>query len=257
MTLTANDSLSGIASTRYSVNGGAAQTYTGSFLLSGVGTYVVSYASTDKAGNVEAAKTLNVSITQPVDACTTASVLDSFNRANGGVGNNWRGLTDTVFYRIAANRLDVQAGGPIYWNPASFGPNQATFVTLSTIDTLSPSQGVLLKVQDGSVPQAGAISVVYDGLARAVRVSTLRVGIATWTLYANTPVLFANGDKLGACAKADGSVRIYRNNALVTTVMLSATDKAFFNPKGGKVGLWTAAAPSAFFDDFGGGAVTP
>ena len=139
----------------------------------------------------------------------------------------------------------------------AFGTNQAAFVTLSTVDPKSPSQGVLLKVQSGSVPNAGAIAVVYDAAAKAVRVSTIRLGALAWTPYGNTAVLFTNGDKLGACAKANGEVRIYKNDALVKTVTLSAADQGFFNPKGGKVGVWSVLAPQAFLDDFGGATIAP
>ena len=55
-----------------------------------------------------------------------------------------------------------------------FGASQQAAVKLTTIDPKSPSQGVLLKVQAGSIATAGAISVVYDAPAKAVRVSTLR-----------------------------------------------------------------------------------
>lgn len=191
------------------------------------------------------------------DSCTITTVLDTFNRADGNIGTNWRGTTDTAFYRIAGNRLDVQVGGPIFWNPAAFGTNQAAFVTLSAVDTKGPSQGVLLKVQSGTVPNAGAISVVYDATAKAVRVSTLRLGTLSWTSYGNTAVLFANGDKLGACAKANGEVRVYKNDALVKTVTLSAADQGFFNAKGGKVGVWSVLAPQAFLDNFGGATIVP
>ena len=183
--------------------------------------------------------------------------LDTFNRADGSVGTNWRGATGTTFYRLVGNRLDVQAGGPLYWNPAAFGPNQAAVVTLSTVDAKSPSQGVLLKMQNSSVPSAGAIAVVYDAPAQAVRVSTIRVGALAWTPYGNTAVPFTNGDKLGACAKANGEVRVYKNDVLVKTVTLSAADQGFFNAKGGKVGIWTLLAPRAFLDNFGGATVTP
>jgi len=193
----------------------------------------------------------------PVDACIPTTVLDNFDRADGNVGNNWRGVTGTSFYRIAGNRLDVQAGGPLYWNPAAFGTSQAAFVTLSSVDTKSPSQGVLLKVQSGTVPNAGAISVVYDAVAKAVRVSTLRLGTLSWTPYGNTAVPFANGDKLGACAKANGEVRVYKNDALVKTVTLNTADQGFFNPKGGKVGVWSVLAPQAFMDNFGGATIGP
>jgi len=40
-------------------------------------------------------------------------------------------------------------------------------------------------------------------------------------------------------------------------VTLNAADHAFFNAKGGKIGLWTLDVPNAFLDDFGGGTVAP
>jgi hypothetical protein len=192
------------------------------------------------------------------DACIIPTTsLDTFNRPHGSVGNNWHGATGTSFYRIAGNRLDVQLGGPLYWNPASFGSNQAAVVTLSTIDPKSPSQGVLLKVQSGEVPNTGAIAVVYDATIKAVRVSTLRLGALAWTPYGNTPIPFADGDKLGACAKADGEVRIYKNDSIIKTVTLNAADQGFFNAKGGKVGVWSVLALRAFMDNFGGATITP
>jgi hypothetical protein len=115
---------------------------------------------------------------------------------------------------------------------------------------------VLLKVQSGSVPNAG-IAVVYDAVAKAVRVSTLRLGALLWGSYGNTAVLFTNGDKLGACAKANGEVRVYKNDALVKTVTLSAADQGFFNAKGGKVGVWSLLAPQAFLEDFGEVTIVP
>ena len=59
--------------------------------------------------------------------------------------------------------------------------------------------------------------------------------VQAWTPYGNTPVLFTNGDELGACAKANGEVRVYKNDTLIKTVTLSTTDQKFFNAKGGKV----------------------
>jgi hypothetical protein len=174
------------------------------------------------------------------------------------VGSRWEGLTGTTFYRVVANKLDVQAGGPLLWKTASFGTAQEAFVTLSTIDARSSAQGVLLKVQSGKSLHAGAISVVYDASARAVRVSTVRLGRnGAWTLYARRAVTFARGDVLGARVTANGTVRIYKNGALVATVSLSAADQAFFNGRGGKIGIWMGAARNAVLDNFGGGSVGP
>ena len=243
-----SDARSGVATQApVAVTGGNADG-TGSFTATCSG-------ATDNAGNSRSVA-VGYTVTAVVDACTTTALRDDFNRANGSLGSNWAGLTSQTFYKIASNQVDVQLGGPVVWKPTTFGVNQAAFVTLSTLDALSPAQGVLLKVQSGTIPNGGAIAVVYDNRAKAVRVATLRINTPTWTVYGNTPATFVNGDKLLGCVQANGTVRVYKNNSLLTTVTLNAADQGFFNAKGGKIGLWTVAAPNAFVDDFGGGALT-
>ncbi len=61
VTLSPSDNLSGVASTSYAIDGGAAQTGT-SFTLSTEGDHTVTFFSTDKAGNAEAAQTAKVRI---------------------------------------------------------------------------------------------------------------------------------------------------------------------------------------------------
>ena len=61
VTLSPTDPLSGVASTNYSLDGAASQTGT-TFTLSTEGDHTVTYASTDKAGNLEATKTAHVKI---------------------------------------------------------------------------------------------------------------------------------------------------------------------------------------------------
>lgn len=62
VTLNASDNLSGVASTSYSVDGGASQSYSTPFAVVGKGTHKVVYESVDKAGNTETANTLTVNI---------------------------------------------------------------------------------------------------------------------------------------------------------------------------------------------------
>ena len=188
----------------------------------------------------------------------TTSVMDTFDRADGRAGSNWSGSTGKTFYTVAVNKLDVQAGGALLWKATSFGASQEAFVTLSTIDAESPSQGLLLKVQgSNNLSNKGAISVVYDAVVGVVRVSTVRKGQhGVWTPYSGTAATFANGDVLGARALANGSVQVYRNGTLLATVTLSVEDQTFFNATGGEIGIWTALAPNAVLDDFGGGTIT-
>ena len=115
---------------------------------------------------------------------------------------------------------------------------------------------MLLKSQAGDRTEAGVIIVVYDARANAVRVSTLRKDQPAWTNYGNIPATFADGDQLGARAVADGTVEVYQNGTLIATVTLNAEDQAFFDNQGGRIGIWTLAAPNAILDDFGGGDVT-
>jgi hypothetical protein len=242
-----NDPLSGVATQAAVSLSGGNPDGTGSFTVTCSG-------ASDLAGN-----TASVSVSYEVLGATfpATAVLDNFDRANGRVGNDWAGLTGTSFYKIAANQLDVQGGGPLVWK-TSFGASQEAFVRLATIDATSRSQGVLLKVQDSSRTEAGAIAVVYDARARAVRVSTLRLGQnGAWTLYPAQAATFANGDVLGARAKTDGTIEIYQNGMKIATVILNAADGAFFNARSGKIGVWTAIAPRALLDDFGGGNVAP
>jgi hypothetical protein len=65
VTLAPTDATSGVASTFYEIDGGPLTTYTGPFTVSGVGVHVVTYSSTDVAGNTETTETTTVSIVNP------------------------------------------------------------------------------------------------------------------------------------------------------------------------------------------------
>ena len=62
VTLSAADATSGVATTMYRLDGGAWQDYTGPFDVTGEGAHTVEYASTDAAGNVEAALSVEFSV---------------------------------------------------------------------------------------------------------------------------------------------------------------------------------------------------
>ena len=90
LTLSATDALSGVATTSYTVDGGATQTGTKP-LVSGQGTHTVSYWSTDVAGNVEApaSVTVNIDVTAP---SITGQVTPAPN------GNGWNRGDVTVAF---------------------------------------------------------------------------------------------------------------------------------------------------------------
>ena len=68
VTLSASDVWSGVATTEYTLDGGASQAYTAPFKVTGDGPHTLTYHSTDVNGNVEETKTLTFSIdtTPPV-----------------------------------------------------------------------------------------------------------------------------------------------------------------------------------------------
>lgn len=189
------------------------------------------------------------------------TLLDDFNRADGQIGGNWSGSSSSANYVIVTNDVAVLAGGPIYWNPQSFGSSQSACVTLSDIVNIY-KHGILLKVQ-GATPNwmTGAILVFYNDTAQRVGVRTYVPGQG-WTFLALYSVPLSDGDQLGAAARDDGTVEVYVDGTLIGT----ADAGPFFVGTGGSIGLWFSSAsadvrsaralrgqPNARLDDFYGG----
>jgi hypothetical protein len=184
----------------------------------------------------------------PSTGFPSASVVDTFNRANGAPGTNWGGAT--VGYSVASNQLDVGAGDALLWKAASFGADQEVYLTLANVDTAGMEQDLLLKSQSSTTWSSGVIEVLYDAANHQVQVWTY-ASAQGWVQRGTTlAVTFNSGDQFGARARANGSVEIYRNGGLVGTRDTTAWTYA---TSGGYVGLWFASAANALIDDFGGG----
>jgi hypothetical protein len=178
-------------------------------------------------------------------------VRDTFDRANGVIGTSWSGYPTA--FRIASNRLDVTATGwntYILWNGTSFGADQEAYVTIAQVDTSSNEHSLILKSQSSSSSTAGMIYIQYDGSSRTIQVWTYHP-TQDWVQYgAAIPVSFAAGDQLGARARPDGIVEIYRNGTLLGTRTITSW---LYYTSGGYIGLWMVNAPNALLDNFGGG----
>jgi PKD repeat protein len=213
------------------------------------GAYPVSVRATNTAGTVTQSFTINVA----------SPVLDDFNRKNAlRIGGRWTGATGG--YAIYDKQAFATLGGPVYWSGtgSSFGVNQQVSVELSSLGYDLLGRGLLLKVQGSTANAAnGAIRVEYDRRHGRVRVETLRGGQKKWTVYAAVPVTFARGDTFGAQALADGTVRVLRNGASVASVSLNATDKTWFQGRGGRLGLWLTPGLGVGVDNFAGGSLQP
>ncbi|WP_344066013.1 OmpL47-type beta-barrel domain-containing protein [Microbacterium pumilum] len=98
VTLTRTDTPSGVGSTWYQVDGGTWTQYSAAFYVDGAGDRVVTFASTDLAGNTEAVKTVTVRIASPD---TTAPVLSVTTTPDAPTGlNSW--FTGTVSLKATA-----------------------------------------------------------------------------------------------------------------------------------------------------------
>ena len=217
----------------------------------GVGDTDVQCRATDAAGNVTSGR-FTVRVQPPL--------LDTFNSGGSTIGAGWCG--SRTAYALRSNSARVIGSGPIYWcaggGAARFGVDQEVYVTMTSVDGSGYEQDLLLKVQGDSSPSysRGEIEVIYDASRRAVRVATLLPNRSAWTHYADLPVTLRGGDRFGARALSNGEVWIFVNGEILSKVTLNADDQAFFNDKGGYVGLWFDKATNARFDDFGGGTLT-
>ncbi len=177
------------------------------------------------------------------------AVLDNFNRPDGALGPNWSGAPSS--YAIAANQLRAGSDA-VYWSPATFGPDQAAFVTLTNINTGASEIDVLLKSQSAASWKPGVLEAWYDPANKQVKVVSYADGQGWVERGAPIPVTFVNGDVFGARATAAGQVEIYQNATLLGARDVTAWP---YNASGGYIGLWFINASGMTVDDFGGGGV--
>ena len=126
VTLNAADNLSGVGSTFYRINGGATQTYAGTFSITADGVYNLEYWSVDVAGNGESIKTRLVKIDstapvvtaaanpssaakrpQPVSVTISGSATDSLS----GIGSASFNVIDEYGVTQPSGPVTVQANG--------------------------------------------------------------------------------------------------------------------------------------------------
>ena len=87
----------------------------------------------------------------------TTSVLDNFNRADGGIGSNWTSPSNS--WEVVSNKARQNSGEWVYWNATNFGNDQEVFVTLDTLQTSNDETDILLKIHTD--PNTYCIEVIY------------------------------------------------------------------------------------------------
>jgi hypothetical protein len=116
VTLSGSDALSGVQSTVYRINGGAAQTYGAPLNLTS-GTYTLSFWSVDKAGNTEAAKSQSVKIDTALPTLTIAATPTSAKSSN-------KPLTIQVSGRLSDALSGISTAGATYAVVDEYGRSQ-------------------------------------------------------------------------------------------------------------------------------------
>jgi hypothetical protein len=184
--------------------------------------------------------------TTPFTTFPTTSILDGFNRANGAIGSNWAGSNSAAF-SISSNQLLVNSAGDsyVYWRNSSLGADQESYFTFKQVDPNGSQQGLLLKLRT-----SGLIKVVYNATTNVVQVVTYHSTQGWVQRGPDIPVVFGNGDQFGARARADGTVEVYKNGALLASHAVTAWPSY---ADGGYIGIGFSSVTGATVDDFGGG----
>lgn len=218
VTLAAKDAGSGVAARYYSLDGGAQQTYSAPFTVSKNGSHTVIYHSTDKAGNVEAAKTLKVTVAVALPTTTAALA--------GTLGTNG-------FYKSAVTiTLKTTAGGlPIAKRYYKLDSGASTAYTAALTVAGDTAHTVTFYAVDtaGNTEAAKSVTFTIDAV-KPVTTATL-VKVAT----GEQVTLKATDDYSGVlaryCAVDGGAQQTYTAAFTVAgkgahTVTYHSTDKA-------------------------------
>lgn len=193
-----------------------------------------------------------LAITVPLAGpCTGLAPLDNFERANGKLGPNWAGATSTGSYRIVNKTAYADAGGLALWKPASFGSDQIACATLSSITAKGRHHTIALKAQ-GTDFGKGVILVSYDDKLKSVTVEYRDVPNYKWVSAGSWSKTMVVGDELSARALPNGDLQVFVNDVLVGTTNTGT----FYSSKGGYIGVFYDST-RAYFDNFGGGSITP
>ena len=183
-TLGASDASSGTASTLYTVDGGAQQTYSGTVTVSGQGDHTLTYWSVDNADNTEAANTTHIKLDNVAPATTIATTP----AAPDGT-NNWFKRASVTFSLAAtdatsgvANRFyTVDGGGQqtysgtvtistqgdhtvTYWSVDNAGNTETANTTHIKLDNVAPANSLALTNKTGG-SFVGGSTVYYRGAA--------------------------------------------------------------------------------------------
>jgi Bacterial Ig-like domain (group 3) len=162
-TLSAADASSGVASTLYSVDGGAAVKYTGPFAVSAVGAHTVSYHSIDVAGNVEPSHSAAFKIESP----TATKLASSLNPAVHGQSVTFTATVSPSFGAVATGTVTLKVGTSTLGTGTLSG-GKATFTT----KTLPAGADAITAVYGGSASDLTSTSAALTQTVKKATTTT-------------------------------------------------------------------------------------
>ncbi|UUZ92553.1 hypothetical protein LJK87_45725 [Paenibacillus sp. P25] len=269
VTLTAADSLSGVAKTLYSVNGGQYVEGT-TIAVAQEGVNQISFYSIDRAGNTENAQTIEVKVdrTAPVttanapagwvkgDAAVTLTATDSQSgvaktlySVNGGqyvegttIAVAQEGVNQISFYSIdqAGNaenaqtiEVKVDRTAPVTTANAPAGwVKEDAAVTLTAADSLSGVAKTLYSVNGGQYVEGTTIAVTQEGVNQISFYSIDQAGNAE-----NAQTIEVKVDRTAPVTTANAPAGWVKEDAAVTLTAadsLSGVAKTLYSVNGGQ-----------------------
>jgi predicted lactoylglutathione lyase len=227
VTLTASDNLSGVASTTYSLDGGANTTYSAAFTVSTPGNHTLKFFSIDGAGNVEATHTTVFLIQANVkydgsDVITQGAWTGKYG-ANGYIIANDASelpayatvsLTGETAYTWAASTTD----------PRALQTASGASTRIASAYYSSSSCAINVNLTDGKTHRIALYLVDWDSTTRAESISIVD-GNTGALLDTESYSSFHNGEYAAWNVQGDVIIKVIRtggSNAVVSGI--------FFDP---------------------------
>ena len=217
----------------------------------------VNETATNTAGSASASSTTTAVVSAAATLVPTTGVLDTFNRANGGVGTNWSLIKPTGYavMNIAGNAAVDSSSTAFawnYWNAASFGPDSEAYVTVS-------SYGASDVIRIGarvSGAGTGSASGYYVAVSATGAWSILRIdsGGSPITLASGVTQTLAAGDELAIRIVGSVVSALHYTHATGWAQLLSY-DTSHDSTRYTAAGNLALEYKTSTLDDFGGGTI--
>jgi K319L-like, PKD domain len=203
--------------------------------------------------------TVDSTDTVTITAGPTTSILDNFNRADGGppASVSWTSLSGgTSGFKVLGNQAAANDAGTNldYWNASAFGADQEAYFTIITKPTgVDSSLGILLRFDSvhetgyliTAAPQAGTDTIGFyriDG------------GSVNHVVGSDIQQEYVAGDRLWVTAVGD-TISVYLDEGSGYIFLGSYTDPNPYD-QGGNIGIYGSTA-TGVLDDFSGGTIVP